>query len=225
MDQWLSLMMANDKFPWEIWSRITWALHSGERKNWRCPGHAQWTSPGFNRWRCQRISIQTTQYVDHRTPRQQLLFQCICWHERLQKGNKRGRHPIILCLSLRKRRLHQGSNYCCRTTTYQGEALSLNNFNHDIGQFTKHARTYLRKIMAAGASITNQHYILIFSSLKETNDEEFKSIIMQLYEGWRTGKGDGANISIMQLLAWADSEFKHLTVLGQWKTKAKSSEL
>jgi hypothetical protein len=55
--------------------------------------------------------------------------------------------------------------------------------------------------MAAGASITNQHYILIFSSLKETNDEEFKSIIMQLYEGWRTGKGDGANISIMQLLA------------------------
>ena len=78
--------------------------------------------------------------------------------------------------------------------------------------------------MAAGALITNQHYILIFSSLKETDDEEFKSIIMQLYEGWRTGKGDGANISIMQLLAWADSEFKRLTVLGQWKTKAKSSE-
>jgi len=89
----------------------------------------------------------------------------------------------------------------------------------------KHACTYLKKIIAAGVPITNQHYILIFSLLKETDDEVFKSIIMRLYEGWRTGKGDGANISTMQLLAEVDSELKRLTVLGQWKTKAKTSEL
>jgi hypothetical protein len=79
--------------------------------------------------------------------------------------------------------------------------------------------------MNAGAPITNRHYILVFSALKEVEDEEFKSIMMQFYEGWRTGNGEGSNRSTIQLLARADSEYKQLTVLGQWKTKAKSSEL
>jgi len=66
---------------------------------------------------------------------------------------------------------------------------------------------------------------LFFSALKEAEDEEFKSIIMRLYEGCRTGNGEGLNMSIIQLLARADSEYKRLTALGQWKTKAKSTEL
>jgi hypothetical protein len=48
---------------------------------------------------------------------------------------------------------------------------------------------------------------------------------MRLYKGWWTGRGEGSNITIIQLLAHADSEFKRPTVLGQWKTKAKSSEM
>ncbi len=105
------------------------------------------------------------------------------------------------------------------------EKLALENFNFDIGQFTKHARTYHWKIMNAGTLITNQHCILVFLALKEAEDEEFRSIIMRLYKGWRTGNGEGSNMSIIQLLAHADSEYKRLTVIGQWKTKAKSSEL
>jgi hypothetical protein len=62
--------------------------------------------------------------------------------------------------------------------------------------------------MNAGAPIANQHFILIFSALKDAEDEEFKSIIMQIYEGWRTVKGEGSNISIIQILARVDSEYK-----------------
>jgi hypothetical protein len=54
----------------------------------------------------------------------------------------------------------------------------------------------------------NQHFILIFPALKEASEEEFKLTIMKLYEGWSTGRGEGANISILQLLARADSEYK-----------------
>ncbi len=50
------------------------------------------------------------------------------------------------------------------------EKLSLENFYHNIGQFTKHAYIYLRKNMNAVAPINNQHYILNFSALKETED-------------------------------------------------------
>jgi outer membrane murein-binding lipoprotein Lpp len=49
--------------------------------------------------------------------------------------------------------------------------------------------------------------------------------MMHLYEGWHTGKGEGANITIIQLLAHANSEYKCLVQLGQWTTKQKSSEL
>jgi hypothetical protein len=105
------------------------------------------------------------------------------------------------------------------------EKLALENFNHDIQKFTTHVRTYIRQIMSAGIQPTNQHFILIFSALKEVEQDEFKMIIMKLYEGWRTGQGEGANISIIQLLAKADSEYKRLQMLGQWSTKNKASEL
>jgi hypothetical protein len=79
--------------------------------------------------------------------------------------------------------------------------------------------------MSAGNQPTNQHYILIFSALKEVEQDEFKLIIMKLYEGWRTGQGEGADITVLQLLAKADSEYKCLKMLGQWMTKNKASEL
>jgi hypothetical protein len=66
---------------------------------------------------------------------------------------------------------------------------------------------------------------LIFSALKESLEDEFKLIIMQLYDSWRRGQGDGANITIMQLLARADSEYKRLCQLGQWTTRNKSNDL
>jgi hypothetical protein len=56
-------------------------------------------------------------------------------------------------------------------------------------------------------------------------EDEFKLAMMQLYEGWQTGKGEGVNITIIQSLARADSKYKHLTQLKQWTTKQKSSEL
>jgi hypothetical protein len=79
--------------------------------------------------------------------------------------------------------------------------------------------------MSAGLQPTNQHFILTFSSLKEVEQDEFKLTIMKLYEGWRTGSGTGANITVLQLLARANSEYKRLQILGQWTTKNKSSEL
>jgi hypothetical protein len=105
------------------------------------------------------------------------------------------------------------------------EKLSLENFNHDIQKFTTHVRTYIRQIMSAGIQPTNQHFILIFSALKEVEQDEFKLIIMKMYEEWRVGKGEGANITVIQLLAKADSEYKRLKMLGQWTTKNKASEL
>jgi hypothetical protein len=72
---------------------------------------------------------------------------------------------------------------------------------------------------------TNQHFILIFSALNEVEQDELKLIILKLYEGWRTGQGEGSNITVIQLLARADSEYKRLKLLGQWSTKNKVSEL
>jgi hypothetical protein len=105
------------------------------------------------------------------------------------------------------------------------EKLALENFSFDIQKFTTHVRTYIRQIMSAGNQPTNQHFILIFSALKDVEQDEFKMIIMKLYEGWRTGKGEGADIMVIQLLARADSEYKRLKMLGQWTTKNKASEL
>jgi hypothetical protein len=105
------------------------------------------------------------------------------------------------------------------------EKLALENFNFDIQKFTTHVRTYIRQIMSAGLQPTNQHFILIFSALKEVEQDEFKLTIMKLYENWRTGQGDGANITVIQLLARADSEYKCLKMLEQWTTKKKASEL
>jgi hypothetical protein len=66
---------------------------------------------------------------------------------------------------------------------------------------------------------------LIFSALKEVNQDAFKLTIMKLYEGWRTDSGNGSNITALKLLARADSEYKWLQHLGQWTTKNKASEL
>jgi len=52
-----------------------------------------------------------------------------------------------------------------------------------------------------------------------------RRIQINKYEGWRTGKGNGANINILQLLTRADSEYKRLMRLQQWTTKNKSSDL
>jgi hypothetical protein len=46
--------------------------------------------------------------------------------------------------------------------------------------------------------------------LKEAEHDEFKLFIMQLYTEWRKGAGEGATITVLQLLAKADSEYKRL---------------
>jgi hypothetical protein len=48
---------------------------------------------------------------------------------------------------------------------------------------------------------------------------------MELNEQWRKGRGEGAKMTIPQLLAHADSEYKRLVQLGQWTTKNKASNL
>ncbi len=65
----------------------------------------------------------------------------------------------------------------------------------------------------------------MFSALKEVEEAEFNLIIMKLYQEWRTGTGEGSRLTMLQLLAKADSEFKRLQHLGQWTTKNKASEL
>ncbi len=48
---------------------------------------------------------------------------------------------------------------------------------------------------------------------------------MKLYQEWRSGVGEGARLSMLQLLARADSEYKCLTQLGHLSTKHKNSDL
>lgn len=105
------------------------------------------------------------------------------------------------------------------------EKLALENFDYDISKFTNHARTYLHQIINAGSPVTNRHFILVFSALKECTEDEFKLIIMQLYEGWCKGTGEGVGISILQLLAKPDSEYIRLVQLDRWTTKNKPIEL
>jgi hypothetical protein len=81
------------------------------------------------------------------------------------------------------------------------EKLALENFQFDIFKFTTHVRTYIRQIMGAGQQPTKQHFILVFSTLKAVEEDEFKLIIMNLYQEWRSGKGEGATLTILQLLA------------------------
>jgi hypothetical protein len=105
------------------------------------------------------------------------------------------------------------------------ERLALENFQFDIFKFTTYVRTYIRQILGAGQPPTKQHFILVFSALKEAEEAEFNLIIMKLYQEWHTGAGEGSCLTMLQLLAKADSEYKCLLQLGQWTTKNKSSEL
>jgi hypothetical protein len=105
------------------------------------------------------------------------------------------------------------------------EQLALENFNFDISKFTTHVCTYVRQIIGAGQQPTKQHFILVFSALKEVEEAEFNLIIMKLYQEWRTGTSEGSRLTMLQLLAKADSEFKRLQHLGQWTTKNKASKL
>jgi hypothetical protein len=45
-----------------------------------------------------------------------------------------------------------------------------------------------------------QHFIIIFSALKEAEHNEFKLFIMKLYAEWRKGAGEGATITVIQSL-------------------------
>jgi hypothetical protein len=90
------------------------------------------------------------------------------------------------------------------------EKLALENFWFDIHKFTTHVHKYIRQIIGAGLQTTKQHFIIIFSALKEAEHDEFKLFIMQLYTEWRKGAGEGATITVLQLLAKADSEYKRL---------------
>jgi hypothetical protein len=105
------------------------------------------------------------------------------------------------------------------------ERLALENFQFDIYKFTSHVRTYICQITGAGQQPTKQHFILIFSALKEAEKEEFNLIVMQLYKEWRSGKGEGAKLTMLQLLTKVNSEYKCLLQLGQWTTKNKTYKL
>ncbi len=94
------------------------------------------------------------------------------------------------------------------------DKLALETFQYDIFKFSKHVRTYILQIMGAGQQPTKQHFILVFSALKSVDKEEFKLIIMKLSQEWRSGVRQGARLTMLQLIAQADSEYKRLTQLG-----------
>lgn len=62
------------------------------------------------------------------------------------------------------------------------DKLALENFQFDIYKFTTHVRTCIRQITGVGQQPTKQHFILLFSALKEVEKAEFNLIIMQLYK-------------------------------------------
>ncbi len=57
------------------------------------------------------------------------------------------------------------------------EKLALENFQHDIHKFTAHTRLYICQIMNVGSPVKNQHFILVFSALRESLEDEFKLTI------------------------------------------------
>jgi DUF438 domain-containing protein len=57
------------------------------------------------------------------------------------------------------------------------EKLALENFQHDIHKFTAHTRLYICQIMNVGSPVQNQHFILVFSALRESLEDEFKLTI------------------------------------------------
>jgi hypothetical protein len=89
--------------------------------------------------------------------------------------------------------------YLCKTVGFTNEAiivaeqdltkekLELDNFQYDISKFTAHVHTYIHQITGAGLRPTKQHFILVFSALKEAEETEFNLIIMQLYKERRSG--------------------------------------
>jgi hypothetical protein len=48
------------------------------------------------------------------------------------------------------------------------DKLALENFHYDITKFAAHVCTYIRQIIGAGLQPTKQHFILVYSALKET---------------------------------------------------------
>ena len=48
---------------------------------------------------------------------------------------------------------------------------------------------------------------------------------LDLYKGWRMGSGDGAGLTLLQLLARLDSEYTRLINLGRWKTSNSNDEI
>jgi hypothetical protein len=48
--------------------------------------------------------------------------------------------------------------------------LALENFQYNISKFTNHVRTYIHQISGAGMQPTKQHFILVFSTLKEAEE-------------------------------------------------------
>jgi DUF438 domain-containing protein len=105
------------------------------------------------------------------------------------------------------------------------DKLALENFHYDISKFTAHVRTYIHQIIGAGLQPTKQHFILVYSALKDTDEAEFNLIIIQLLKEWRSGTVEGSRLTMLQLLAKVESEYKRLVQLGQLTTKNKSSEL
>jgi len=100
------------------------------------------------------------------------------------------------------------------------DKLALENFYFDIFKFTTHVRTNIRQIIGAGLEPTKQHFILVFSALKEVEEEEFKLFIMKTLPGMAFRQRRWCQYQYASA-----SEYKRLLQLGQWVTKNKSSDL
>ena len=85
--------------------------------------------------------------------------------------------------------------------------LKLDNFKHNIKEWSSYCREHFRKIQAAGDKVTSQHFINAYNALKEAHSEEFRLQILTWSRNWRAGMGEGANWTIMQLLAKVDLEY------------------
>ena len=92
--------------------------------------------------------------------------------------------------------------------------LKLDNFKHNIKEWSIYCREHFCKIQAAGDKVTSQHFINAYNTLKEAHSEEFQLQILTWSQNWRASMGEGTSWTIMQLLAKVDLEYTQLKNLG-----------
>ena len=88
------------------------------------------------------------------------------------------------------------------------EKLRMKNFKYNVREWTRHIRDNVRLIQANGDEIGRQTRIVVHEQLAKYPNDDFKRIFGKYYDEWRAKAGQGWTITLTQLLAKADKEYR-----------------